>query len=380
MNDELKQAAIDLHERLHGKIHIQSRIDIASMRDLSLMYTPGVGYVSSEIAEHPERADDLTWRKNVVAVVSDGTAVLGLGDIGPAAALPVMEGKCVIFKRFAGVNAVPIVLDTKDPDEIVRTVTAIAPGFGAIQLEDISAPRCFDIEERLINELRIPVMHDDQHGTAIVVLAGLLNALKLAGKNIEHIRVVCSGAGAAGTAIAKLLLVVGVRRIILADRQGAIWEGRPGLNDEKRRLAAMTNPDKERGRLGDILRGADVLIGISGPGTVSEDMVASMNPQPIIFALANPVPEIMPDRARAAGAMLIATGRSDSPNQVNNALCYPGLFRGMLDHNVMRVTDDIKIRAARAIAAMVPDPTPERFIPSIFDDGLHTAVAASVRS
>lgn len=370
--------AIVLHERLRGKIEVLPKAPIESLADLSLIYTPGVGAVCRRIVEHPEEADRLTWRKNVVAVVSDGSAVLGFGNIGPAAALPVMEGKCAIFKRFAGIDAVPIVLATQDTDEIIRTVKAIAPSFGAIQLEDISAPRCFEIERRLQEELAIPVMHDDQHGTAIVVLSGLINALKVVKKQMKDIRVVLNGAGAAGVAIAKLLTVVGVGEIISVDRQGAIYEGREGLNEEKTMLAQTTNRDRRAGSLADVASGADVLIGISAPGVFTQEIVASMAPQAIVFALANPVPEILPDEAKAAGVAVVATGRSDFPNQVNNALCYPGLFRGMLDKDVKKVTDEIKIRAANAIAAAIPEPTADTIIPSIFTPGLHELVAKSV--
>lgn len=371
--------SLALHRKLRGKIAVVSTTPIRDLQDLSLIYTPGVGAVSAAIAKQPLLADSMTWKRNSVAVVSDGSAVLGLGNIGPLAALPVMEGKCAIFKRFADINAVPIVLSTQDPDEIVRTVTAIAPTFGAIQLEDISAPRCFDIERRLHAALDIPVMHDDQHGTAIVVLAGLLNAFKLLKKTPSAARVVISGAGAAGTAIARLLHEVGCHDIVCMDRQGAIWAGRPDLNAEKAELAAFTNAAHRKGSLADVIRGADVLIGTSGPGLVTQDMVRSMAGQAIVFALANPVPEIMPDLAKQAGAAIVATGRSDFPNQVNNALCYPGLFRGMLDRRISNVTNAIKLRAAKAIAGFVKKPAPDRIIPTMFEKGLHEAVAKSVR-
>jgi malate dehydrogenase (oxaloacetate-decarboxylating) len=370
--------ALALHKKLHGKIAMVGTTPIRNLADLSLIYTPGVGAVSLAIAKSPKLADEMTWRRNCVAVVSDGSAVLGLGNIGPLAALPVMEGKCAIFKRFANINAVPIVLSTQEPDEIVRTVMAIAPSFGAIQLEDISAPRCFDIERRLSDELDIPVMHDDQHGTAIVVLAGLLNALMIVKKPMASLRVVTTGAGAAGTAIAHLLSISGVKDITSCDRHGAIWFGRPDLNPEKGLLAAFTNPRHRKGEIADVIKGADVLIGTSGPGIVTQAMVKSMAPKAIVFALANPIPEIMPDLARAAGAMVVSTGRSDFPNQVNNALCYPGLFRGMFDKRVNKVTDEMKIRVAKAIAGFVKKPTPERIIPTIFEKGLHERVAKSV--
>lgn len=377
-NKDVQAASIELHRSHRGKIAMANKVSIESREDLTLVYTPGVAAVCTLIAEHPEQADELTWRKNVVAVVSDGSAVLGLGNIGPAAALPVMEGKCAIFKRFAALDAVPIVLDTQDADEIVRVVKAIAPSFGAIQLEDISAPRCFDIERRLQEALTIPVMHDDQHGTAIVVLAGLMNALKVVNKKMSDIRIVMSGAGAAGVAIAKLLHAVGVKALISCDRQGAIFDGREGLNEEKKILASFTNPEKKAGTLAEMARGADVLIGVSGPGVFTKEIAASMAKGSIVFALANPTPEIMPDDAKAAGVSVIATGRSDFPNQVNNALCYPGLFRGMLDHRVSQVTDAIKIRAAEAIAGFIAEPTADRIIPTMFEKGLHERVAESV--
>ena len=379
LNDN-SQKALELHVKLRGKIEMRAKTPIQDMADLALVYTPGVGAVSQQIADHPEDADRLTWRKNTVAVVSDGSAVLGLGNLGPAAALPVMEGKCAIFKQFAGIDAIPIVLATQDVEQIIATVKAIAPSFGAIQLEDISSPRCFEIEQRLQAELTIPVMHDDQHGTAIVVLAGLINALKVVGKRMEEVRVVQSGAGAAGIAIAKLLMQAGVRHFIAVDRQGAIFAEREGLNEEKKMLAAFTNKDSLRGALADVARGADVLIGVSGPGTFTKEIAESLARGSIVFALANPVPEILPDVAREAGIMVLATGRSDFPNQINNALCYPGLFRGMLDQGVMHITDTIKIRAAEAIAGMIGEPTAERIIPTLFDVGLVEKVAGSVKA
>ncbi|MSR85430.1 NADP-dependent malic enzyme [Candidatus Uhrbacteria bacterium] len=373
------EESIALHKKFRGKIEMRGKISIESMRDLTLIYTPGVGTVSKTIAEHPEMADELTWRKNTVAVVSDGSAVLGLGNIGPAAALPVMEGKCAIFKRFADIDAIPIVLSTQDPDEIVNAVKAIAPSFGAIQLEDISGPRCFDIERRLQESLDIPVMHDDQHGTAIVVLAGLLNALTVVNKKMDEIYVVLNGAGAAGVAVARMLLKAGVKNLIACDRQGAIFEGRDDLNEEKKILAVISNQQKKAGSLAEMARGADVLIGVSAAGIFTKEIAQSLAPQSIIFALANPVPEILPEIAEEAGIMILATGRSDFPNQVNNALCYPGLFRGMLDHGIKKVTDDIKLRAAQAVASMVEHPTAEKIIPSIFDEGLVERVASSVQ-
>lgn len=371
--------AIALHRKLRGKIEIRFKGALDSREDLSLIYTPGVGAVSSAIAQDAKRADTLTWRRNVVAVVSDGSAVLGLGNIGPLAALPVMEGKCAIFKRFSGINAVPIVLGTQQVDEIVETVQRLEPSFGAIQLEDISAPRCFEIEQRLSATLKIPVMHDDQHGTAIVVLAGLWNAMKVTRRTSKEINIVLSGAGAAGTAIARLLHLAGFTQLIVCDRQGAIWAGRKDLSDVKTELAAYTNPRRKKGELREIIKGADVFIGISSAGLVTSAMVQSMAPHPILFAMANPIPEILPDEARAAHAAVVATGRSDFPNQLNNALVYPGLFRGMLDRRVQRVTDATKLRAARALAACVKKPTAAKIIPSLFEKGLHAAIARSVR-
>ncbi|MBP7133688.1 NADP-dependent malic enzyme [Patescibacteria group bacterium] len=377
-SNQFAEEALALHRRLQGKIEIGAKTPIESLRDLSLIYSPGVGAVSSRIHEHPEEVNALTWRKNVVAVVSDGSAVLGLGNIGPAAALPVMEGKCAIFKRFAGIDAVPIVLATQDTEQIIQTVLAIAPSFGAIQFEDISAPRCFEIERRVQEALEIPVMHDDQHGTAIVVLAGLINATKVVGKSLTECRVVLNGAGAAGVAIAKLLVVAGVKSIVSVDRTGAIFAGREGLNPEKELLASFTNREKVSGSLADVAMGADILIGISAAGAFSAEILQTMKAGSIVFALANPVPEVMPEVAKSAGVAVLATGRGDFPNQVNNALCYPGLFRGMLNKNVPKVTDEIKIKAAHAIASMIIEPTAESIIPSMFAEGLHERVAASV--
>lgn len=376
----IQQDSLNLHKKLRGKIAISSKTTVKNRHDLALVYTPGVGAVSSAIAKNPKLAESLTWKKNTVAIVSDGSAVLGLGNIGPLAALPVMEGKSVIFKQFAGIDAVPIVLSTQDPDEIVAAVKAIAPTFGAIQLEDISAPRCFEIEERLMKELDMPVMHDDQHGTAIVVLAGMFNALKVVKKSFSSIRIVLSGAGAAGTAIAKLLLAAGADDITVCDSKGIIGMNRKDLNAEKIALRKLTNPRGLSGDLKAALKDADVFIGISAPGVLTKELVKSMTKKPIVFALANPTPEILPDEAKKAGVAVIATGRSDFANQVNNALCYPGLFRGMLDGNIKRVDNMIKIRAAKAIASFIKKPTPDRIIPTMFDKGLHQAVARSVRT
>lgn len=374
----LAEQSIALHRKLRGKIRMETTAPIESLQDLTLVYTPGVGAVSTRIAEDPKEADELTWRKNTVAIISDGSAVLGLGNIGPAAALPVMEGKSAIFKRFADIDAVPLVLGTQNVEEIITTIVALEPSFGAIQLEDISAPRCFEIETRLQERLGIPVMHDDQHGTAIVILAALYNALKVVGKNIEDVRVVLNGAGAAGVAAAKLLKAAGVRYFVAVDRTGVISREREGLTQEKQWLADMSTNAVLGQTLADVVKDADVLIGVSAAGAFTPEMIKTMAPKPIVFAMANPVPEILPEVARESGVAVLGTGRSDFSNQINNALCYPGLFRGMLDHGIVKVTDEIKIRAARAIAAFVTQPTAEKIVPTMFEQGLHEAVAKSV--
>lgn len=377
---ELAEASLALHEKQQGKIALQSKVAIESMDDLTLVYSPGVGAVSKRIAEAPEEVDRYTWRKNTVAIISDGSAVLGFGNIGPRAALPVMEGKAAIFKRFAGIDAVPLVLNTQDPDKLIDIIAALEPSFGAIQLEDISAPRCFAIEQGVQERVSVPVMHDDQHGTAIVTLAGLLNALRVVGKSIDTIRVVMNGAGAAGVAIAKLLRVAGVRQFVAIDRQGVIVSSRTDLTQEKRWLAEMATLGERGQGLVDVVPGADVLIGVSAAGAFSAELVRTMAPGSVVFALANPVPELTPEEAKEGNVTILATGRSDYPNQVNNALCYPGLFRGMLDFGVVKVTDEIKLAAARAIAGFVAEPTADRIIPNMFDAGLHEAVAACVKS
>lgn len=373
------KAALLLHKKAGGKFAVVSKVPLRNAGDLKLVYTPGVGAVSSFLAKHPTELKNYTMKGNSVAVISDGSAVLGLGNIGPAGALPVMEGKCLLFKKFADIDALPIVLATQDTDEIVKTVKAIAPAFGGINLEDISAPRCFEIEERLKKELTIPVMHDDQHGTAIIILAGLLNALKVVNKNIGSAKIVISGAGAAGTATAKMLIKAGARNIFVCDRQGIIHRGRKGLEKHKSALAALTNKKEEKGNLAYALRHADVFIGVSGPGIVSEDMARSMERDAVIFALANPIPEIMPDIARRAGAKIIATGRSDFPNQLNNSLVFPGVFRGALDNGVRSITDDMKLKAAYAIAALIPHPTPAKIIPGMFDKRLVRTVSSMIK-
>lgn len=366
------------HKLLKGKIRVLSKDALDTQEKLSLYYTPGVGAVSRYVAKHPDQARDYTWRGNSVAIVSDGSAVLGLGNIGPLGALPVMEGKAMLFQHFAGVDAVPIVLDVHSADEIVATVKAIAPGFGGINLEDIAAPICFEVEERLKAELDIPVMHDDQHGTAIVVLAGLINAMKVTGRKLSDAKIVVAGAGAAGVAIVKLLHTYAKPRIFVTDSKGIISQGRKDLNAEKKRLLEFTNLSGIDGSLEDVLQGADVFIGVSKAGLLTADMVKSMDKDPIIFALANPVPEIMPDEAKRAGAAVIATGRSDFPNQVNNSLAFPGVFRGALDNQVKAITDQHKIAAAEAIAKLVPRPTKDKIIPGPLEPGIVEAVSAAI--
>jgi len=362
-----------------ARIETVGRVKLKTKQDIALYYTPGVGVASRHLAEHPEDARKLSVKKNSVAVISDGSAVLGLGNIGPYGALPVMEGKALIFKQFAGIDAWPIVLSTQDPDEIVRTVVAIAPGWGGINLEDIKAPECFEIERRLIEALDIPVMHDDQHGTAIVVLAGLINAAKVVGKKLPKMRVVIAGAGAAGVAIAKLLLASGVVDIVLVDRTGAIHKKRTDLNASKQELARITNSGGRTGSLAEVIVGADVFVGVSGPNILTSEMVATMNEKAIVFALSNPTPEILPEEARKGGAVVIATGRSDFPNQINNALVFPGIFRGALDKGVKEITEETKVRAAKALASLVEKPTASKIIPDVLDKRVVPAVAKAVR-
>ncbi|MFA6519645.1 MAG: NADP-dependent malic enzyme [Candidatus Paceibacterota bacterium] len=369
---------LDAFKKQGARIETSARVKLSGKKDFSLWYTPGVAVASSYLAKHPKDARTMSVKKNSVAVVSDGSAVLGLGNIGPYGALPVMEGKALIFKSKANVDAWPLVLDTQDPDEIVRIVKAIAPSFGGINLEDIAAPNCFDIEKRLVAELDIPVMHDDQHGTAIVVLAGLMNAAEVVKKNMKSLKVVISGAGAAGTAVAKLLHASGISDIILLDRAGTIYAGRPKLNMHKKELAALTNPRKVKGGLVEAMEGSDVFIGVSGKGLLKAEHVASMAPRSIVFAMANPEPEILPDEARRAGAMVIATGRSDFPNQINNALVFPGIFRGALDRGVKKITEATKLRAARGLAALIPKPTATNIIPDLLDPRVVKTVAKAV--
>ena len=361
-----------------ARIETKTRVKLSGKKDFSLWYTPGVGVASTHLAQHPEDARKMSIKKNSVAVISDGSAVLGLGNIGPYGALPVMEGKALIFKGKANVDAWPLVLNTQDPDEIVRIVKAVAPSFGGINLEDIAAPNCFEIEKRLIEELDIPVMHDDQHGTAIVVLAGLLNASKVVKKNIKNLKIVISGAGAAGTAVAKLLLAAGATDILVLDRGGILHTNREDLNVYKKELAVITNPRMITGGLTEAMHGADVFIGVSGKGVLSAEHIVLMAPRSIVFAMANPEPEILPDEAKKAGAEVIATGRSDFPNQINNALVFPGIFRGALDKGVKKITEETKLRAARALAALVPKPTAAKIIPDLLNPKVVKAVAKSV--
>lgn len=376
---DYSKLALELHEKYKGKITTALRDNSEIDRDkLSSYYSPGVGAVSQAIAENPADLPKYTWTNNLVGVISDGSAILGLGNLGPKAAMPVMEGKALLFKHFAGIDAVPIVLDVHEPEEIIAAVKAIAPSFGAINLEDIASPKCFEIEERLKAELDTPVFHDDQHGTAVVVLAGLINAAKVAGKNLRDCKVVLAGPGAAGTAIIKLLNLYGVKNLIALDRHGALSSRRADLSPEKVDLQKYLNVSQD-GTMADVLAGADIFIGVSVANSLAPEMVEKMAREPIIFALANPVPEIMPDSAKAAGAAVIATGRSDFPNQVNNALAFPGIFRGALDNGVQKITDEHKLAAAQALAALVDEPTADYVIPSPFDERVVEAVAKVIR-
>ena len=377
----IDEKAIFLHKQWHGKIETTSKAPVKNREDLSIAYTPGVAAPCRIIAEDPDAAYTYTLKANTVAVVSDGSAVLGLGNIGPLAAMPVMEGKAVLFKEFGGINAFPICLDTQDTEEIIETVVRIAPAFGGINLEDISAPRCFEIEERLKKLLNIPVFHDDQHGTAIVVLAGIINALKVTGKKKEDCRVVVNGAGSAGVAITKLLLNYGFPHITMCDKTGMLCKGMDGLNWMQEKMVEVTNLEHKTGTLADALKGADIFVGVSAPGIVSQEMVASMNKDSILFAMANPVPEIMPDLAKAAGARVVGTGRSDFPNQVNNVLIFPGIFRGALEGRATAITEEMKLAAANAIAALVDDSelSDENILPAAFDPRVADAVSKAVK-
>ena len=372
--------SLKLHYKLRGKLEYISKVKVTGKDDLSLAYTPGVAQPCLEIQKDINKSFELTGRWNTVAVITDGTAVLGLGDIGPEAAMPVMEGKCVLFKEFGGVDALPLCIRSKDVDEIVNTVALLAGSFGGVNLEDISAPRCFEIERKLKERCDIPIFHDDQHGTAVVTLAALFNALNLTGRKIEDISVVASGAGAAGVAIIKLLMAMGLKKVILCDRQGAIYKGREGLNEEKKEMAKISNLELKKGSLAEVMAGADVFIGVSAPGTVTQDMVRSMAADPILFPMANPTPEIMPDLALAAGAAVVGTGRSDFANQINNVLAFPGIFRGALDVRASDINDAMKIAAAKAIAGLVSpqELKADYILPAPFDPRIKDAVAQAV--
>ncbi len=371
------KVSLEKHYEWKGKIEVVTRAPLDSAEALSLAYTPGVAQPCLEIQKDPDKSYELTRRWNTVAVVTDGTAVLGLGDIGPEAGMPVMEGKCALFKAFGDVDAIPLCVRSKEVDTIVETVAMLLGSFGGINLEDISAPRCFEIEKRLKEISDIPIFHDDQHGTAVITLAGLMNALKVVGKNIEDVKIVTSGAGAAGIAIIKLLMAMGLKNVIMTDRKGAIYKGRDGLNPIKEEMAEITNQDMEKGSLADVIKGADVFIGVSAPGTLTQDMVRSMSRDPIVFACANPTPEIFPDEAKAAGAAVVSTGRSDYPNQVNNVLCFPGIFRGALDVRASDINDEMKIASAKALASLISDDelSPDNILPKAFDPRVKDAVA-----
>ncbi|MBR4780118.1 MAG: NADP-dependent malic enzyme [Lachnospiraceae bacterium] len=374
------EESLKKHYEWKGKIEVICRAPLVTRDDLSLAYTPGVAQPCLEIQKDVDKSYELTRRSNLVAVITDGTAVLGLGDIGPEAGMPVMEGKCALFKSFGDVDAIPLCIKSKDVDEIVKTVSLISGSFGGVNLEDISAPRCFEIERRLKEVCDIPIFHDDQHGTAVVVLAAMMNALKITGKDISNIRVVTSGAGAAGIAIIKLLIKMGLKDVVLCDRKGAIYKGREGLNPEKEEMAEITNQQLRKGTLADVLKGADVFIGVSAPGCVTPEMVKSMAKDPILFPMANPTPEIMPDLAKEAGAAVVGTGRSDFANQINNVLAFPGIFRGALDVRASDINDEMKIAAAKAIAGYIPEDqlNPEYIIPSALDRNVAKAVAEAV--
>ena len=376
-----KEFALKEHEKWHGKIEVISHAPIRNPEELAVAYTPGVAEPCLKISENVDLSYVYTRRSNLVAVVTDGTAVLGLGDIGPEAGMPVMEGKCALFKTFGDVDAFPLCIRSKEVDDIVNTVKLLAGSFGGVNLEDISAPRCFEIEKRLKEVCDIPIFHDDQHGTAIVTLAAMINALKLVNKKIEDIEVVVNGAGAAGVAITKLLMKKGLKKVILCDRKGAIYKGRDGLNDIKAEMAEISNLDMKKGGLAEVIKGADVFVGVSAPGSLTKEMVQSMAKDPIIFAMANPIPEIMPCDAIAAGAKIIGTGRSDFPNQINNVLAFPGIFRGALDVHARDINDEMKLAAAEAIASVIPENeiTPEYIIPEAFNPAVKEAVSSAVK-
>lgn len=373
--NDYRSKSLKAHKLYGGKLAISSKMPLDTREDLSIAYTPGVAEPCQAIAKDVSKAYEYTWKSNTVAVVSDGSAVLGLGNIGPEASLPVMEGKCALFKKFADVDAVPIVLDTQDKEEIIAAVKAIAPTFGGINLEDIAAPKCFEIEKRLKKELPIPVMHDDQHGTAIVTLAGMINAMRVTGRKLNDLKIVINGSGAAGVAIVKLLQHVGVREVIMCDSRGTLYRGREEMNPVKQKMAELTNRNRVTGSLADALEEADVFIGVSVPGVLTGEMIQKMNKYPIIFAMANPIPEIMPDEASEAGAYIIATGRSDFPNQINNVLAFPGIFRGALNARTSDITYRMYVAAAYGIANCVDQPTPQEVIPSAFDKRVANKVA-----
>ena len=377
-----KQYALDKHKEWQGKIEVVTRAPITNREELAVAYTPGVAEPCLAISKDVDLSYVYTRRANLVAVVTDGTAVLGLGDIGPEAGMPVMEGKCALFKTFGDVDAFPLCVRSKSVDDIVNTVALLAGSFGGVNLEDISAPRCFEIEKRLKEVCDIPIFHDDQHGTAVVTLAAMINALKLVGKKMENLSVVVNGSGAAGIAITKLLMSRGLKKVILCDRKGAIYEGRDGLNEIKAEMAKISNLERKQGSLAEVIKGADVFIGVSAPGSLTAEMVKTMAPDPIIFAMANPVPEIMPDEAKAAGVRIMGTGRSDFPNQINNVLAFPGIFRGALDVRASDINDEMKIAAAEAIAGVIPENeiTPEYIIPDSFDPRVKDAVAEAVKA
>ena len=380
-SEEVYAKSLELHRKNRGKVAIEGKMPVNSMADLALAYTPGVAEPCREIGRNPEAIYEVTSKGNMVAVITDGTAVLGLGDIGPDAALPVMEGKAILFKRFANIDAFPICINSKDSDEIIRTVSLITSSFGGVNLEDIAAPRCFEIEKKLQELCDIPIFHDDQHGTAVIVLSGLLNALKVVGKKIEDVKIVMSGAGAAGTAICKFLMSAGAKNVIMCDRSGALYEGRKEhMNWAKEELSTLSNPGKEKGSVGDVMKGADVFLGLSGPGIIDSEMVKSMAPKAIIFAMANPTPEIYPDEAIAAGAAVVATGRSDFPNQINNCLGFPGIFRGALDVRASVINEEMKLAAAYALAGLVPENElrADRIVTEVMDERVVPAIAAAV--
>lgn len=376
--NDYSEQSLEAHKKYGGKLGIHSKMPLDTREDLSIAYTPGVAEPCRQIFKDTSKAYDYTWKKNTVAVVSDGSAVLGLGNIGPEAAMPVMEGKCVLFKKFADVDAVPIVLNTQDKEKIIAAVKAIAPTFGGINLEDIAAPKCFEVEQRLKKELPIPVMHDDQHGTAVVTLAGMINAMRVTGRKLHELKIVINGSGAAGVAVVKLLQHVGVQEVIMCDSRGTLYRGREEMNPIKQEMAEITNRNRIKGSLADALEGTDVFIGVSVPGVLNKGMIQRMKKNPIIFAMANPIPEIMPDEAHEAGASIVATGRSDFPNQINNVLAFPGLFRGALNARTPDITYQMYVAAAYAIADCVDEPTPEEIIPSAFDKRVAQKVAETV--